>query len=232
MKVMTQWMRVLVAGVALTGCIEPMEPVPGQTGLLPQMNEPAYAMALTTTPPRAVTYSRSLDTTALWSSASARRFVHVVAYTLPRDATGVTPPPRFRAFGMDMATRSFLFTVDGERASMGIFNDRMLAENAVVIITPPGFNYPGSCTAPQRPTTGTVQAARMPDESDAGTITTVCGTQPVQQIPPVTGGEGGHDDWLFNWAGFMNMAAGLSGGTLDYQFPAVTGTSGGGMLAQ
>jgi hypothetical protein len=233
MKVMTQWMRVLVVGVALTGCIEPMAPAPGQDGM--SLNEQVYAYgdtSLTTTPPPARPYSRTMDTTALWSSASARRFVHVVTYTLPPDVTGAIPPPRFRAFGMDMATRSFLFTVDGERVYMSAFNDRMLAEKAVVIITPIGFKYPGACTATRPPTTGgTVRAARMPDEgSDAGT-NTVCGTQPVQQIPPVGGQEGG-DEWLFYWSDFMGMAGGLSATTIESQFPGGTLTTGGGLIAE
>jgi hypothetical protein len=105
----------------------------------------------------------------------------------------------------------------------------MLAENAVVIITPTGFNYYGSCSATQPPSTGPERTIRMlGDESDAGTTdagtdTTMCGTKPVEQLPPVEGGEGGHD-WLLDWTRFMDMVRGLSGTISNPQFPATTVT--------
>lgn len=216
MNGMKRWMWALVAGMTFAGCIDPSQSLPGEQGLGGAGE--FQAQAIQTTPPPAITLSRTVDMSTLWQGVtSPRKYVMVVAYTLPTDVTGYTPPPRFRAFGLDMSTGSYVFTVDGDRQTfLSVFNDRMLNQKAIVVLMPPGYGYYGSCSASTTPTRTLsgreVTAMTDPDAgtSDGGTGLTVCGTEPVIKVP-VTGGEGG-DDWLvLNWARFPDLVTAANG---------------------
>lgn len=203
-----RWLRMVVTGLLLTGCGGAMEPVPGEGQ---QGEAPADIHASTTTspttgstPPAAVMLPVR-DMRALWpSTASVRRYVVLVAYTLPPTTTGSIPPPRFRAFGIDMSTRQYLFSVDGERATyLGSFTEAMLQKGAVVIATPPGMKFDGSCSALP------VATVSESGEVSASTLEADCGTDPVVRSGGST--NTGGNDWNFSWAQVMNLSDAVNG---------------------
>lgn len=201
------WLRMVVSGLLLTGCGGGMEPVPGEG---PQDETTADVHASTTTapttgntPPPAVMISTRTDLRGLWpSTASVRKYVVLVAYTLPPDTTGYIAPPRFRAFGMDLATNQYLFTVDGERAGLlGSFSEAMLTKGAIVLATPPGLKFDGSCSIP------------VPTVSPSGVVTASeldgdCGTDPIVRSGGST--NTGGNDWGFSWMQVMNLPSSVS----------------------
>ena len=202
MRTTKRWLRMVVTGLLLTGCGGGMEPVPGEA--------PADVHASTTTTPTGTAPPASVmlpvrDMRALWpSTASERRYVMLVAYTLPPTTTGAIPPPRFRAFGIDMATRQYLFSVDGDRATyLGSFTEAMLQKGAVVIATPPGMNFDGACSVPPMPS---VSAS---GEVSASTLEADCGTDPVVRSGGST--NTGGNDWNFSWTQLISLAAGVNG---------------------
>ncbi|MFY0581060.1 hypothetical protein ACN28S_48545 [Cystobacter fuscus] len=135
---MKRWVGVLVSGWVVAGCIEPTEPLPGESGMS-GVGE-ARTQALLETPPPVIVMSNTVDLNLLWrGTETARKFVQVVAYTLPPNAEGRVPPPRFRAFGLDMSTGAYVFVIDGEvQTQLGLFNEKMLSHKAILITTPPG----------------------------------------------------------------------------------------------
>lgn len=230
MKGMKPWMWVLVvSGVAFTACIEPMAQTPGEAGGYPVGAQSYTATDLTTTPPPVQTFPE-VNMNTLWpTTASARKYVLVVAYTLPPDATGNIPPQRFRAFGLDMSTRSYMFVVDGDSQTyLGAFTGRMISQKAILITTPPGFSF----HAVEETTTRTVESSglsnRVTAMNDGGTTTepregsdagiiTVFGTEPVIKVP--VGGEGG-DDWRrMDYRRLPDIVIGLDLNIFNWQLP-------------
>lgn len=181
------WLWAAVAGWALAGCGGGLEPVPGAE------SEAVHAQSYTTStgevlpdlitlPSRTVT---RLD--ALWpTSTSVRKYVLVVQYTQPADTTGYVPPPRFRAYGVDMATGSYAFAVDADRQTyLGSFIDAMSRTGSVLVMTPPGFKFYGSCSA------GTVLTYAMNPHAMLDSDGPDCGTDPIVRSGSTN--TGGHD---------------------------------------
>jgi hypothetical protein len=219
MKGMKRWIGVLVSGWVVAGCIEPMESLPGESGMS-GVGE-ARTQALLETPPPVIVLSSTVDLNLLWrGTETARKYVQVVAYTHPPDASGRVPPPRFRAFGLDMSTGGYVFAIDGEvQTELGLFTEKMLGNKAILITTPPGVGYHGSCPSktpsplPGRSGVGTLMDGTSDEGTDGGsdegtdggdTQPNLCGTEPVTTIP-VGGGVGGND-WLFHWGRLRDMA--------------------------
>lgn len=209
MLTMKSWLRVVVSGLLLTGCGGGMD---SRVGEGQQGDTHASATTSTTpptttpsTPPATVTLPVR-DMRALWpSTASKRRYVILVAYTVPPDPlTGYIAPPRFRAFGMDMSTSQYLFTVDGQRSTyLGSFTEAMLLEGAVVIATPPGMKFDGSC-----PAVTPVVALGVNGEPTVTAFEAECGTDPIVRSGGST--NTGGNDWLLNWTSIMSLADGVN----------------------
>src|SRR5690349_24783742 len=80
------------SGLSVAGGIKPTQPPQGASGA-------GAAPAHPGVPPPVITLSSTVNLNQLWrTTRTARKFVQVVAYTLPPNAVGQVPPPRFRAF--------------------------------------------------------------------------------------------------------------------------------------
>lgn len=210
MLTMKSWLRVVVSGLLLTGCGGGMDSMAGEGQ---QGDTHASATTIPTTPPTtppstppATVTLPVRDMRALWpTTASKRRYVVLVAYTVPPDAiTGYIAPPRFRAFGMDMSTSRYVFTVDGPRSTyLGSFSEAMLLEGAVVIATPPGLKFDGSC-----PITAPVVALGVNGEPSVTAFEAECGTDPIVRSGGST--NTGGNDWYLNWTSLMGLADGVN----------------------
>jgi hypothetical protein len=154
---------------------------------------------LNTVHPRVVELSPAVNLGTLWPrTASARRYVFLVAYTVQPGTSGGQPPPRFRAYGVDMTTRAFVFVVDGESPTyLGTFTEHMFQSGALLLGTPPGFLL----SRPQAPSPAPVQgfASGGEEGGDSGGTIDPTATQPTTSVPtgPKVGGGGTDpDQWL------------------------------------
>jgi hypothetical protein len=185
------WAWVLMSGMWLAGCIEPMEAQPGAGSQ--ERTAPRTLDGTTTdgTLPPLMWLDRDsgTDLRKLWPlSGSVHRYAVLIAYSLPPDASGAVPPPRFRAFGVDGDTGSFIFVVDGERrAFLGDFTEAMLMRGVSLISLAQGMLIPGKCnyTPPPSGTTAPLLAAR----EDGSTVTASAATTGTGE-----GTDGGSDD--------------------------------------
>jgi hypothetical protein len=177
-------------------------------------------------PPPVIVLSSRVDLNQLWQGTeTARKYVQVVAYTLPPDATGNIPPPRFRAFGLDMSTGVYVFVIDGKlQSELGLFTEKMLSQKAILITTPPGVRYDGLSpreTQPPLPGRSRMDAlASDGSTADAGPHLS-WGTQPIAH-PPETDPPGGHPEglaWLFDWRRLPEMARAVNNVIPDSSLP-------------
>lgn len=163
--------------------------------------------------PKVVELTPRTNLAALWPrTASVQRYVFLVAYTMPVDGAGRTPPPRFRAYGVDLHSRTCVFAVDGERAAyLGTFLENMFQSGALLVGTPPGFMLQGQ--APQPPTARAASTASADDGSGDGSgdgDNTVLGTEPVFIPVNPQGGGGGTDPdkWLkLTWKWLLSVVS-------------------------
>ncbi|EPX61029.1 hypothetical protein D187_001681 [Cystobacter fuscus DSM 2262] len=171
------------SGLSVAGGIKPTEPPQGASGA-------GAAPAHPGVPPPVITLSSTVNLNQLWrTTRTARKFVQVVAYTLPPNAVGQVPPPRFRAFGLDMSTGAYVFVIDGQlQTELGPFTENMLRQKAILITTPPGVSYHGSFPSQ---TTDVATADAGPPIS--------WGTEPVPPPPPPQGRDGYAPDWDVDW---------------------------------
>ena len=232
-----QWMWLGVCGLVWAGCAEPLgarlEQEPRRPTNVTVSLRDARTAVTPPVPPPVIWLSSTTAVNTLWSNTtSARKYVLLMAYTVPRNAAGVVGPPRFRAFGVDLSRNAYVFVVDGEsQALLGAFTQAMLAQKALVITTPPGTTFDGACAKVVESGPGS-RAARHGGVSplaseDGGTEDggsggiMACGTEPVIRVP-VTTGEGGDEDIPMNYDTLMDLPRALDTGLRDFQVPGVT----------
>ena len=232
-----QWMWLGLCGLVWAGCAEPMGARLEQETRRPAngtvfLTDARAAAEMPPTPPPVTWLSGSTDVSTLWrGTTSARKYVLLVAYTLPKNDLGVVGPPRFRAFGVDPSRNAYVFVVDGERRGLlGSFTESMLAQDAVLITTPPGTSFYGACAVASGPGVGARKARAggvnkmasedggMEEDGGSGGMT-ACGTEPVIRVP-VTTGEGGHDPFEgIDFGKLIVLPHSLDTGLLDFQVP-------------
>jgi hypothetical protein len=210
------WLSMVVSGLLLAGCGGPMEgeglegPKPEDTS---SFTTTTTTTTTSTTPPAVIEMYPRMDMRALWpDTTSVRRFVILVAYSMPTDASGYTPPPRFRAFGVDAANRSYHFQVDGDRATfLNAFMEAMFAEGATIVSTPPGMllDVPSTTTIPivtRYGADGSVTAASVGRVTASADSEPGFSTEPVVRSGSRTGG-GGMDPWNIAWPWVSGIAS-------------------------
>jgi hypothetical protein len=232
MKTTKRWLRVVMSGLLLTGCGGPLEPGEGLEGAAG--NSAAYVTAIpgtaapgttTNTPPAVVEITTAMDMQALWpSTTSVRRFVVLVAYTMPMNSAGYRPPPRFRAFGVDAASRTFHFQVDGDRGTfLKPFMEAMFAKDATIVSTPPGMKFDTPTISPvilfgadgQVTASATTDGQVRQSNNDNGFA-----TEPVVRSSGSTG-TGGHDPWILTWTRLADVASHASNAFTSGNFEAI-----------
>ncbi|XXF74971.1 hypothetical protein P2318_18025 [Myxococcaceae bacterium GXIMD 01537] len=223
-----RWMRMAVSGLLLAGCGGPMDPAQEQDAHAGTVSASTSTETPPTTPsstpPPVVELTASTNLREIWPrDTSVRRYVVLVAYTLPPDDTGVTPPPRFRALGVDIGARGYVFQLDGDRRTyMASFMEAMFRNDTIIISTPPGLRFDGKCSLlPPVITTGADgQVTASADEAD-------CGTEPVIRS---TGSNGtGGNDWQFDWMRVLDIPFTLNTTFTDAQFHGFAGASAMGV---
>ncbi|ATB43254.1 hypothetical protein CYFUS_008734 [Cystobacter fuscus] len=195
------------SGLSVAGGIKPTEPLQEESGASDASGIPVRPGV----PPPVITLSSTVNLNQLWrTTRTARKFVQVVAYTLPPNAAGQVPPPRFRAFGLDMSTGAYVFVIDGQlQTELGPFTENMLSQKAILITTPPGVSYHRSS-----PSQATDAAA-----GDAGPPIS-WGTQPITPPPPPQGRDGYVYGWELNWNRLPEMARAVNSVLPDSFLPA------------
>jgi hypothetical protein len=181
------------SGLSVAGGIKPTGALQEQSGA----SSTDGAQVSSGSPPPVIILSSPVDLNQLWrTTRTARKFVQVVAYTLPPNAEGQVPPPRFRAFGLDMSTGAYVFVIDGLlQTELGPFTQSMLSQKAILITTPPGVSYHGA--SPSQTTDAATAEAGPPIE---------WGTQPVTPPPPPQGRAGYVPNRDLDWNRLPQMA--------------------------
>lgn len=219
------WLWVAMAGWALTGCGGPMEPVPGAESERGTVLAQSYTTSTGEVMPNLITLpSKALPRLdSLWpSTASEQRYVLLVAYTQPADVTGYVPPPRFRAYGVDLATGMYVFAVDADRQTyLNSFNEAMFRTGSILVMTPPGFKFYGSCPAPKN-------LSRAMNHATALTEDPVCGTDPIVRSGNTNSGG---DDWDADFSRLMTIVKGTSTYIASGQYPKIPGLGLAGVRA-